>query len=61
MDYEVWFSAAENSFELVSEEAATQAAKIRAQDAVLLSRFQAGSWEEALIEKERIIALAAQG
>jgi hypothetical protein len=60
MEYEVWYSHSENSFELVSKEATAQAEKIRAKDAVLLAKFQAESWEDALAEKERCIARAAR-
>lgn len=61
MNYELWFSAAENSYELVSENDGQYMVAFRAPDSVCVAVLQAESWDQALLLKRRFLGLEDEG
>lgn len=55
MRYELWFSASENSYELIGESVDPSRLDIRSEDAKPIATFEAESWEEAQELKHRFL------
>ena len=53
MEYELWYSEQENSYELVPTGGGNAA--VRANDAIVVTKFEAPSWEAALEQKRQFI------
>ena len=53
MKYELWFSASENSYELVPASEGAKRPDLLAPDAVQVAVFEAESWEEAQALKHK--------
>ena len=53
MEYELWYSKSENSYELVPLGGGN--VQVRAADAVVMARFDARSWDDAVELKNQFV------